>query len=185
MTIGISLDITPEMVDEAKKHALDRLKFEYNRAQYTKEQRVSMITIGTLGQLGFRKILDSIGIKNYTYQMQAGEYDDFDFMIDGKICEIKTSGFDGTGWERLNLLYSEDQFTTGLKKEFSYCFQLFINGYDRTNRLLDTSKCNKLVIAGYIVFADIKNFKNPKKMFWGDFYKVPLNKLVCFDQFPF
>jgi hypothetical protein len=183
MTIGIVLDITQSMLEEAKKHALDRIKFEYNRAQYNNEQRISMITIGTLGQLGFRQALEQKSIKNYTYQMQAGEYDDFDFTVGGKICEIKTSGFDSSGWERLNLLYSEDQFKVGIRKGFSYCFQLFVNGYDRKSRLLDTSKCNKLVIAGYIVFSDIKNFQNPRKMFWGDFYKVPLDKLMCFDSF--
>jgi hypothetical protein len=179
---AVILKISDEMLSDAEEHSKERIKYEYNRAQYSYEQRISMITIGTLGQLGFKKILDDIKIK-YSYQLQAGAFDDYDFNINNKICEIKTSGYDHSGWERLNLLYSKDQYEAGLAKRFDYCFQLFVNGYNRNIRLLDLKKCNTLIIAGFMKFSEIELFKNKKMMFWGDYYKVPIDNLSCFESF--
>ena len=179
---AVILKISDEMLIDAQKHSNERIKYEYNRSQYNYEQRISMITIGTLGQLGFKKILDDKKIK-YSYQFQAGAYDDYDFTINNKICEIKTSGYDHSGWERLNLLYSRDQYEAGLAKNFDYCFQFFVNGYNRKSRLLDLKKSNTLIIAGFIKFTDIEFFKNKNMMFWGDYYKVPIDNLSCFESY--
>lgn len=52
---AVILKISDEMLSDAEEHSKERIKYEYNRAQYSYEQRISMIMIGTLGQLGFKK----------------------------------------------------------------------------------------------------------------------------------
>jgi len=165
-----------DLLNKAKEHSAERMQYEYNRAGYKNEIRKSMILLGTIGQLGFKQFLDDKNFSNYTLQLQAGKYDDFDFTLGDEIVEIKTSGYDSS-FNSLNLLYSEDQLFSGKQKKFSYCVQLFVNGYDRNTKKLNLDKCNTLKIAGYIEFDKIQDYKNPEPRFWGDHYKVPIFKL--------
>ena len=77
---------------EAYEHAKNRLGFEYDRFHLATEQRISMITIGTLGQLVFKKYLESKNVP-FEFQLQYGKYDDYDFKIKNEIVEVKSSGF--------------------------------------------------------------------------------------------
>jgi len=160
---------------EAHRHSEERMRFEYNRFGLSPEQRKSMILIGTIGQLIFREYITEQNIP-FEFEYQAGQYDLMDFKLGGDIVEIKTSGYDSS-FQHLNLLYSQDQFSTGLKKKFKYCVQMFVNGYLKNTKLLDLSLCDKCIITGYIPFDQIQNFKN-EKQFYGDDYKIPLNKLL-------
>jgi len=165
----------------ALAHSEERIKFEYNRFRLSLEQRKSMILIGTIGQLIFKKFLEEQNIE-FSFEFQAGKYDQMDFTVNNKIIEIKCSGF-GEKYNQMNLLYAEDQLGRGILKQFAYCVQLFINGYDRKTKLLDIKKCNDGILSGYIEFNEIKKFKNPEKKYFGDDYKVPLTNLKPIEEF--
>ena len=182
MSTPILLEISKELLEEANIHSKQRMEFEYNRAGYNLDIRKSMVLIGTIGQLGFKKYLDSLKNIEYDMELQAGKYDSYDFIVNKRICEIKTSGYFDY-WHKLNLLYSKDQFFQGTSKNFDVCFQLFINGYNRKTKILNLSECNQLVIAGFIKFSDIGRFKNPTPLFWGDDFKIPLDKLDSVENF--
>lgn len=176
----IELKISEDIILEAKKHSEERMEYEFNRFRLTPEQRKSMVFIGTIGQLVLKKYLEDNNVE-FEYQYQAGQYDDMDFSINNEIVEVKTSGYDNIGFQRLNLLYSEDQFKAGLSKKFIYCVQIFINGYDRKEKMLNDVLCNTATIAGYISFEDIKNYKQIPR-FYADDYKVPLSNLNNFNS---
>lgn len=169
--------ISQELIKKAVVHSEQRIKTEYDRFKLRQENRRSMIVIGTIGELFFKEVLESNRIQ---FESETCEfnwcYDKHDFLVNNEIVEIKTSGHDYRGFNHLNLLYSEDQFQTGLKKSFKYCVQIFINGYNRESRLLEINKCNQASIVGFIPFNLISNFHSKKKYF-GDDYKVPIERL--------
>ena len=173
-------NINQKLITEAISHSEERIKYEYNRFNLPNDKRKSMIVIGTIGQLIFKKLLENRNI-NFEFEYQAGRYDNMDFKINNDIVEIKTSGYDYKGYKHLNLLYSQDQLNAGIKKDFKYCVQIFINGYDRTNRVLIPKNCSNGVIAGYIPFLDIKKYPSQRR-FFGDDYKVPISKLKNIDE---
>ena len=166
--------ISQTIKTEANQHSEERMKFEYNRFGLSKEQRKSMILIGTIGQLIFKEYIIEQNVP-FEFEYQAGQYDSMDFKLGEDIVEIKTSGYDNS-FHHLNLLYSQDQFNAGLRKNFKYCVQMFVNGYSKNTKLLDLSLCVKCTIAGYITFEQVLNFKNERR-FYGDDYKIPLTKL--------
>ena len=174
MTI-YSTNIDDKIIVEANNHSKIRMNFEYDRFKLSYKVRRSMILIGTIGQLIFKKFLIQNKIK-HEFEYQAGKFDSFDFKINDKIFEIKTSGYNNE-FHKLNLLYSKDQYNDELKKDFFCCIQIFINGYNKINKTIDLKICNKASIVGGILYKDIINFKNNKK-FYGDDYKVPLKKLL-------
>ena len=173
------LQVTESIKVEASKHSAERMQYEYNRFGLSQEKRKSMILIGTIGQLVFKEFLIANKVK-FDFEYQAGQDDLMDFKLDDDIVEIKTSGYD-TSFINLNLLYSSDQFETGMHKGFKYCIQLFINGYSRATKLLELNQCNRCIIAGYIPFADIKNYPNSRQ-FYGDDYKVPIKDLKDINE---
>jgi hypothetical protein len=172
--MNIELKIDENIKNEAYKHSLKRIEFEYDRFKLPIEQRISMILLGTIGQLIFKKYLDVNNIK-YNFEYQAGKFDEIDFEVGGDIYEIKTSGFIGD-FSRLNLLYSEGQFQRGMKKNYAYCVQIFIDGYNRFDKLLDLDISRNAVISGYIEFPKIAKYKQQRR-FYGDDYKIPLGHL--------
>lgn len=176
----IHIDIDDELKKIAMEHVEERIKYEFNRFGLPDEKRKSMILIGTIGQLIFKKFLKKSNIE-FDSEFQAGIYDKMDFEINKKIVEIKCSGFDNQ-YNFLNLLYQKDQLFSGIKKGFQYCVLIFINGYDMHLQMLDLTKCIKGIIFGYIEFIDIKNFKNNNKKSFGDDYKVPLNRLKPINE---
>ena len=86
------LAVDASLGQEAYEHAKKRLGFEYDRFHLATEQRVSMITIGTIGQLVFKKYLESNDV-DFHFQLQYGKYDDYDFTIQNRIVEVKSSGY--------------------------------------------------------------------------------------------
>ena len=168
----ISLSVDNELKNEALAHRDERIKYEYNRFGLDIEKRKSMILIGTIGQLVFKKFLKENKVK-FDFEFQAGRYDNIDFVITNKIYEIKCSGFKDS-YNHMNIFYAKDQFSRGINKGYDYCVQIFINGYDKKTKLLDIDECDLAVIFGYIEFPKIKEFKNPNKRYYGDDYKVPL-----------
>jgi len=172
----LEIGIQPRVLDEATTHAAARLGFEYDRFKLDKSLRVSMITLGTIGQIIFRDYLMSQAVK-FEFQLQAGRYDDFDFKVDNKIIEIKTSGYEsGSKWKTLNGIYNFDQYTNALMKNF-YCFvQVFISGYDIKTKILDLSKCNRAVLAGWLEISDIATFPI-RKLPFGDAYLIPVSSM--------
>ena len=168
--------IDDKMRSFAKDHTKDRMQTAYDRFKLTPQQRESMILLGTVGELVFSKFLDDNKIK-HEHEFRVMQYaDDGDFIINGKIIETKCSGY-GDSFNHMNLLYSQDQFTSGCRKNFDYCVQIFINGYDKQTRILDLDKCTIGTIAGYIEFGDIAKHKNPHMRYFGDYYKVSLSAL--------
>jgi len=172
---AVQILIDPSMMKTAIEHSEERLKFEYDRFRLSPEQRKSMILIGTLGQLIFKKFLEDNSI-SFDFEFQAGKYDKKDFMVNKSILEIKCSGYNDT-FSHMNLFYAKDQFDSGCTKNFQYCVQIFINGYDKMTKLLDHKKCTNGIIIGYIEFPAISNFRNPTMKYFGDYYKVPLSSL--------
>lgn len=170
----IRLKLDDEIKALALKHCEERLQYEYNRFDFPDEKRKNMILVGTLGQLIFKKYLDEKNIV-YDYQLQAGKYDDFDFEVSGVIFEIKTSGYYDS-FSRLNLLYSRDQYVSGLRKGFKYCVQIYVNGLDRVTKILDINNSTEATIAGYMEFDKIAEYGHAKQ-YYGDDYKVPLSEL--------
>lgn len=172
--------IHQELIQEAIQHSAERMQYEYNRFGLSNEKRKSMILIGTIGQLIFKEYLESNNIE-FEFEYQAGNYDAMDFSINNEIVEIKTSGYDIRGFNHLNLFYSEDQLQAGITKGFKYCVQIFINGYIRADRLLDTNNCNSATIAGFVPFLDIKKYPSQRR-FFGDDYKVPVRNLINIEN---
>lgn len=170
----VQIEIDEELKNLAIEHSRERMKYEYNRFGFDNRRRENMILVGTLGQLVFKQFLDLNQIP-YDYQLQAGEYDDFDFIVGNDIFEIKTSGYYDV-FNKLNLLYSEDQYSAGIHKGFKYCIQIFVDGLDLNSRLLDISKTTHAVIAGYIEFDNIKYYRQQRR-YYGDDYKIPVHEL--------
>ena len=162
------------LIDYAIKHSKERMQYEYDRFGLSQQSRFDMVLIGTIGQLAFKKHLDNLDI-TYSFEFQAGEYDEIDFEINTEIIEIKTSGYEHS-FNHLNMLYNCDQYERGKAKNYKYCVQVFINGYDRARKVFNPLDCNKATIAGIIKFEDIK--KHPiKNMNYAFCYVVPLNSL--------
>jgi hypothetical protein len=166
----IKLQVNDKIKDNAVSHSKERMSYEYNRFNLSKEKRQSMILIGTIGQLIFKQFLEENQV-DFDFEFQAGNYDDIDFKIANEIFEVKTSGYSGS-YKHLNLFYSEDQYRRGLFKDYNYCVQIYINGYNKSKKLIDIEECDTAIIAGYIEFDRIKSFKQ-KRQFYGDDYKVP------------
>ena len=176
----IHINIDESLKKIALEHTEERIKYEFDRFGLPEEKRRSMILIGSIGQLVFKKFLEKNNVK-FEFEFQAGKYDKMDFKINGKIIEIKCSGFDEQ-YHYLNLLYAKDQLYNGLQKKFEYCVQIFINGYERSSKMLNVTKCVDGIISGYIEFIKIKNFENNYKKSFGDDYKVPLSNLKSINQ---
>lgn len=171
----IEIIVNEEIKRLAIKHSAERMKYEYDRFGFNQERRENMILVGTVGQLIFKKFLEDNNI-SFDYELQAGNYDNFDFILNDDIFEIKTSGYFGS-FNMLNLLYSQDQYMAGLSKGFKYCVQIFIDGLDDKTRLVDISKTSHAVIVGCIEFKNIGRYRNYRQ-YRGDDYKVPLSKLT-------
>ena len=77
----VNINIDENLIYTAKDHSKKRMAYEYNRSGYDLDTRLSMVTLGTIGQLGFKKYLNILGNIDYKFQLQAGNYDDFDFRI--------------------------------------------------------------------------------------------------------
>ena len=170
----LEIQITSEIKTLALSHSTERLRYEFDRFKLPKDQRLSMILIGTIGQLVFKKFLDQESI-TYDFEFQAGKFDEFDFKVGNSVIEVKTSGY-SDDFSKLNLLYSHSQFRRGLAKDYQYCVQIFVDGYERSSRLLDLDKVKIATLAGFVQYSNIANFKQSPK-FLGDDYRVPIHKL--------
>ena len=161
---------------EAYEHAKKRLGFEYDRFHLATEQRLSMITIGTIGQLIFKKFLESNKIK-FQFQLQYGKYDDFDFKIKNKIVEVKSSGYKNPNdWMKLNGIYNASQLEQAIAKKFYCSVQVFLNGYDKVNKLFNILKCDTAIIAGWLEIGEIAK-TDAKYLPHGRAHLIPLSKL--------
>jgi hypothetical protein len=165
---------------EAYEHAKKRLGFEYDRFHLATEQRLSMITIGTIGQLIFKQFLESNKIK-FDFQLQYGKYDDFDFRINEKIIEVKSSGYKcSDDWKKLNGIYNSSQLENALTKNFYCSVQVFLNGYDKVNKLFNFKKCDTAIIAGWLEIEEIAKIE-PRYLPLGKAHLIPLSNLKPLD----
>ena len=170
----ITLD--ESIVEEAFRHAIKRIEFEYDRFGLDLEKRISMIALGTVGQLVFRDYLLSQAV-DFEFEYQAGKFDNFDFRIGDKIIEIKTSGFeDSKGWSHLNAIYNHDQLLVAQKKNIFASVQIFTNGYSPSTRVFEGAKCNKAVLVGFVPITKILATEK-RKLPYGDAHLVPLSAL--------
>jgi len=178
----LEIPIQPHVIDEASIHAAKRLSFEFDRFKLDNSLRVSMITLGTIGQIVFRDYLKSHDF-DFEFQLQAGKYDEFDFKINDKIIEVKTSGYENQSrWKALNGIYNFDQYRNALAKNF-FCFvQVFISGYDKKTKALDLSKCKHAVIAGWLKISDIGSFPI-RQLPLGDAFLIPISSLKEMSTF--
>ena len=161
---------------EAYEHAKKRLGFEYDRFHLGTEQRLSMITIGTIGQLVFKKFLETNNVP-FEFQLQYGKYDDYDFKIENEIVEVKSSGYKNSDeWMKLNGIYNASQLEQAIAKKYYCSVQIFLNGYDKVNKLFNIKKCDTAIIAGLLEIAEIA--KTPAKYLpHGKAHLIPLTQL--------
>ena len=162
----------------AQNSARNRIGTEYDRFKVSYQERLTYLTIGCLGELLFTKILQVAGIL-FESSYDGGEIDNFDFLIAGQKFDAKTSYCDGT-FEHLNLLYSKDQYAAGLRKNYDWVIQIFINGRDKKGNF-SIDRCKDGMIAGAIKFSKIKDYPNDRA-FYGDDYKVPISDLSHFKS---
>jgi len=174
------ISIGANIRDVAVEHSKNRIRYEYDRFNLNTEQRLSMITLGTLGQLVLQNYLECKEV-DFDFQLQFGKYDDFDFSINNQIIEVKCSGYKKIDeWKSLHGIYNASQLENALLKNFYCSVQIFVNGYDKVNKLLNVKNCTTAIIAGWIKINEIKNF--PKKFLpFGPAYLIPLDQLKDVD----
>lgn len=161
---------------EAYEHAKNRLGFEYDRFHLVTEQRLSMITIGTIGQLVFKNYLELNNI-SFDFQLQYGKYDDYDFKIKNKIVEVKSSGYKNPDeWLKLNGIYNASQLEQAIAKQYFCSVQIFLNGYDKVNKLFAIEKCDTAIIAGWLEIEEIAKTE-AKYLPHGRAHLIPLTQL--------
>lgn len=177
----IEIGVSTELTKEAYSHAKSRLKFEYDRFNLRTEQRISMITIGTVGQLVFKEFLEKMSVP-HEFQLQFGNYDDYDFKIKNRIVEVKSSGFRNPDeWKKLNGIYNASQMEHALAKEFFCSVQIFLNGYDKVNKLFNIEKCDTAIIAGWLEISQIAEIE-ARYLPHGKAHLIPLNNLKPIDE---
>lgn len=170
------LNVDANLGKEAYEHAKNRLGFEYDRFHLDTEQRISMITIGTLGQLVFKKYLESNKVP-FEFELQYGRYDDYDFKIRDRIVEVKSSGYKNSDdWTKLNGIYNASQLEQAIAKKYYCSVQIFLNGYDKVNKLFNISKCDTALIAGWLEIAEIAK-TGAKYLPHGRAHLIPLSQL--------
>lgn len=175
------IPVSKSILEESFLHAQKRIEYEYDRFGLNLEHRISMIALGTVGQLVFREFLLNKAV-DFEFEYQAGKFDKFDFKIHGKVIEIKTSGFDDSkGWSHLNAIYNHDQLLVAQKKNVFASVQIFANGYTPSTRFFDGAKCTKAVIAGFAPIAMILGTER-QKLPYGDAHLVPLSSLRNVDE---
>lgn len=172
----IILEVKPDLVAAASNHAMERLGYEYDRFNLGNNKRLSMIQMGTVGQMLFRSFLEENNV-SYEFQMQAGNFDDFDFVIGNRIVEIKTSGYkDLNDWKDLNGIYNASQLRTAKQKNYFCSVQLFVNGYDKVTAMFDAERCTVGVIAGWLEIEKISRYPETQ-LRYGPAHLVPLIEL--------
>lgn len=182
----MTIKITKEIIYKAIDRSEASIGYQYDRFNLSLNMRKSMIVIGTIGELIFEQYLKGKEIE-YDYEDEINKSLDYiskyekDFQLTNDIIEIKTSGYDKAGYEHLNLLYSQDQYDSGIRKGFDKCVLIFVNGYDRNERMLRIENCNSATIAGYIPFKDIGKYPSQRK-YYGDDYKVPIKELYKIEH---
>jgi len=170
------LNVDPNFGKEAYEHAKKRLGYEYDRFHLATEQRLSMITIGTIGQLIFKSFLEKNKI-NFEFQLQYGKYDDYDFKIENRIIEVKSSGYKNSEeWLKLNGIYNASQLEQAILKKYFCSVQIFVNGYDKVNKLFNIAKCDTAIIAGWLEIDEIAK-TDAKYLPHGRAHLIPLEKL--------
>jgi len=174
------IPITQEMRISAKAHADERLKYEFDRFGLDNKHRLSMIALGTIGQIVFKTFLEMRNIE-HQFQMQAGKFDDFDFVIGNKIIEVKTSGHGGgDSWKQLNAIYNSSQLKFAIKKNYFCSVQIFIDGYNKSSRVFNLDSCNSAIIAGWIEIDKISQTK-PIPLALGPAHLISLKQLHEID----
>lgn len=164
----------------AKVHAASRMQYEFDRFGLDDNQRLSMIALGTIGQIAFKSFLEQSDVP-HEFQLQAGKYDDYDFVIANRIIEVKTSGHSGgDSWKRLNAIYNASQLKNAIKKNYFCSVQIFIDGYDQSSKTFNVDSCETAIIAGWIEIGQIAQTK-PSPLPFGPAHLIPLEKLNEID----
>lgn len=177
----LELTVSKDLVEEAVLHAKNRIQYEFDRFHLKTEQRLSMITIGTVGQLIFKKYLESKSI-DFKFQLQYGKYDDYDFEISKKIIEVKTSGYKlPNEWKKLNGIYNASQMENALLKNYYASVQIFINGYDKVNKLFNANNCNQGVICGWLSINEINKYPT-KYLPFGKAHLFPVDNMNSIES---
>jgi len=169
--------VTKEMRDMATDISKWRIKKEYDRYGFDYNVRVDRIIVGLIGELVFKAALEEADIQFETSFGTVG-YDKYDFKINNKIYDIKASDCNGT-YKYLNLLYSEDQYQSGLINNYDYVVQVFIDGKERGGKF-NIKNCKNAVIVGYVNFCDLPKYRQEPKHY-GDNYCVKLSELNKFE----
>lgn len=168
------------MRTSAKVHASNRMQFEFDRFGLDDERRLSMITLGTIGQIAFKSFLEQMNVP-HEFQMQAGKYDDYDFRIANRIIEVKTSGHSGgDSWKSLNAIYNSSQLKQAIRKNYFCSVQIFVDGYDKSAKTFNVESCKSAVIAGWIEISKIAQTESVSLPF-GSAHLISLEKLNEID----
>ena len=174
------IPITKEMRISAKAHADERLKYEFDRFGLDDNRRLSMIALGTIGQIAFKSFLEQSDVP-HEFQMQAGKYDDYDFVIANRIIEVKTSGHSGgDSWKSLNAIYNYSQLKNAIRKNYFCSVQIFVDGYDKSSKTFNVDSCKSAIIAGWIEISKIAQTE-PISLPFGPAHLISLEKLNEID----
>jgi hypothetical protein len=170
------LIVGKDIGEQAYEHSKNRLGFEYDRFHLGTEQRLSMIVLGTIGQLVFKEFLETNKVP-FQFQLQYGKFDDYDFKIRNEIVEVKSSGYKKPDeWMKLNGIYNASQLEQAIAKKFYCSVQVFLNGYDKVNKLFNIAKCDTAIIAGWLEINEIAK-TDTKYLPHGKAHLIPLNQL--------
>lgn len=85
------MDIPPQLLTAAQVMALERVKHEYNRFGYSREQRVAKIRVGMAGELVFSSLLAYYSLPHLYYSV-VGYFDEgYDFRAGSVKIDVKTT----------------------------------------------------------------------------------------------
>jgi len=167
------LSITKSLLMMARQEANRRMSFGF-RGQYQMSERYkfNMIFISCIGELIFQDFLKN---NNIQFSIIDPDFPGRELRINDAIVEIRTSGYD-KNFYHLNLIYNDIQYAESINKNITYVVQIFINGYDYINKIIDDTKCSIANIAGYIMFSDIVKYPIIQNIYRPN-YRISLNEL--------
>jgi len=81
----------------------------------------------------------------------------------------------------LNGIYNASQLEQAILKKYFCSVQIFLNGYDKLNKLFNIKKCDTAIIAGWLEIDEIAK-TDAKYLPHGRAYLIPLEKLKPIEE---
>jgi len=149
------IKVTQDISSLAYERARGNLGIKYEKFNLETEQRLSVMTMEAIGELVFKEFLElqKISFESRLYSVHQEKYI---FILNQKAIETKTIGFKSPNeWQKLNGFYDVTQIEKALASNIYSCVQIFINGYNKVNKLFNKDKCDVAIIAGWMEISEI------------------------------